>query len=84
MQVTRINRSAAATSLRSTEAAIPAAGARGSATGFDRASRLEAIRTEMRNAVAFTAKAHHGWGGPDPSPAPNPTPTPVPAPLPAE
>lgn len=32
----------------------------------DRPARLEAIRTEMLSPVQFTARSHHGWGGPDP------------------
>ena len=47
---------------------------------LDRGARLDALRDDMRNAVAFTARAHHGWGGPDPTPTPNPAPTPAPDP----
>jgi hypothetical protein len=57
----------------------PLAPAAANAPAFDRTARLDAIRSDMRNAVAFTARAHHGWGGPDPTPVPAPT-VPVPAP----
>lgn len=79
MQVTRITNVMTTASRPAAAATASATGT--SSTGFDRQGRIEAIRSEMRNAIAFTAKAHHGWGGPDPTPDPDPvvpTPTPVP------
>lgn len=43
----------------------PTQTATGTATTFDRTAALASIGSELSNAVAFTAQAHHGWGGGD-------------------